>query len=98
MYVNASTSWLYGKFDIRIHEFEESADAVDFSKIRRRPNASLAVADAGLGIRWEKCFWENKRLLLQVGLEHHCYFDYNRLGAYGDLSFDGVNFSAGIEF
>lgn len=97
-YFMGSISWLYGNYNIRLIELDEEIDALDFFQLRKNLDASLAVADVGLGIRWQKCFCNDMRLVLQLGLEHHRYFDFNRIGGYGDLSFDGVNLSAGIEF
>lgn len=98
VYANGSISWLYGDFNIRLNEFDETVDTVDSCSVKRNPDGSLAAADIGVGIRWERCFCSDKRLILQLGLEHHRYFDYNRFDCYGDLSFDGLNFSAGFEF
>lgn len=98
LYTMGSVAWMYGKYNVRFTEFDESFAVINLSKIRNHLDASLACADAAIGIRWETCFYMNTRLLLQLGLEHHRYFDYNRLGNYGDLSFDGVNLSAAIGF
>jgi Legionella pneumophila major outer membrane protein precursor len=98
LYANASVTWLYGNFDVRFSEFERLTDAVSISKVRKRLDASLAGADAALGVRWDTCFYMNTRLILGLGLEHHRYFDFNRFGEYGDLSFDGINISAAIQF
>lgn len=98
VYASASVSWLYGHFDVRLSEFEEFIDAIDSCKVKKHLNANIAAADAAIGIRWDTCFCMDTRLFLKLGLEHHRYFDYNRIGCYGDLSFDGATFSAGIEF
>lgn len=97
-YASASISRLYGHFNIRLTEFDEFIDTVNFCKIRKRLHANLAVNDAELGIRWQRCLCGDTQLFLGLGLEHHCYFDYNRFCNYGDLSFDGLTFSAGVEF
>jgi len=98
LFTNLSVSWLYGHFNVRIIETEEFVDAVNFIQLRNHLDANLAVADAAIGVRWQKCYCKNKLLFLQLSLEHHRYFNYNRIGEYSDLSFDGVNFSAGIEY
>jgi Legionella pneumophila major outer membrane protein precursor len=97
-YTNASISWLYGNFDVKFFESDITEGFSDFFRVKKHPNANLAAADAALGVRWRTCICENMQLVLQLGLEHHRYFDYNRFGNYGDLSFDGANFSVGIEF
>ncbi|WP_059359147.1 Lpg1974 family pore-forming outer membrane protein [Parachlamydia acanthamoebae] len=98
LYTSASIAWLYGNIDVRLREADETVDTVNLCRVKKRLDANLAVADAALGIRWQTCFCRNTRLILQLGLEHHRYFDYNRIGGYGDLCFDGFNFSAGLEF
>lgn len=98
VYASASVSWLYGNFRVRLFESNEFTDAVDICRERKHLDACLGSADASIGIRWQQCFCNNTKFILQVGLEHHRYFDYNRLGCYGDLSFDGVNVLAGFEF
>ena len=49
-----------------------------------------------LELRWKTCFCKNSFLILQLGLEHHRYFNHNQFCGYGDLSLDGVSFSAAI--
>ncbi|MBA2368516.1 MAG: hypothetical protein H0V82_05780 [Candidatus Protochlamydia sp.] len=97
-YANASVSWLYGNFDIKLIEDSEFSHAQNHYQVKKHLNAIVSVADAAFGLRWQTCIFSDFQLVLQLGLEHHSYFDYNRLGNYGDLSFDGVNFSAGIAF
>lgn len=97
-YAGASISCLYGTFDVLLSDCSQSINMIDSFRIKKNLDASLAVGDASLGIRWKNCFCNNMKLILQLGLEHHRYFDYNRIGNYGDLSFDGVNFSVGLEF
>lgn len=99
LYASADVSWLYGNFHVRLAEADVFLDAANFSKIKKHLNASLAGADAAIGVRWQTCICKNTQLFLQLGLEHHRYFDYNRIGdCCGDLSFDGVNFSAAVKF
>lgn len=98
VYGSLSVSWLYGNFHVLLEESNEFAEGFNSSKIRSHLDANVAATDAALGVRWQTCICKNMQLILQLGLEHHRYFDYNRLGGYGDLSFDGANFSAGIEF
>lgn len=97
IYANAAISWMYGRFHVNFKDISETIDATNISHIKNRLDASLASADAGIGVRWRTDFY-NYHWILQVGLEHHRYFDYNRFNQYGDLSFDGVNFSAAVVF
>ncbi|MBA2727125.1 MAG: hypothetical protein H0U49_03015 [Parachlamydiaceae bacterium] len=97
-YISGAVSWLYGKFHINKQNSNVSADTASYWSERTRLDANVAATDAGLGVRWQTCIFGNKQLFLQLGLEHHRYYDFNRIGNYGDLSFDGANFSAAIEF
>jgi hypothetical protein len=97
LYANASVAVLYGDFRVRFNEESEFIDGADFTKIKRNLEGCQAVVDAGLGIRWQTNFF-SKIVWLQLGLEHHRYFNQNRLGSYGDLCLDGANFSAGFAF
>ncbi len=97
LFASGSISWLYGKFDVRLIDSTVTADSASYCNVGKNLDASLAGADAAIGIRWCECFCSTE-LLLQVALEHHRYFDYNRIGGYGDLSFDGVTLSAGLEY
>lgn len=99
LYANASVAWLYGHFDSKLAERYRGINSRSYCSTTSHITSTLTSADAGLGIRWETCFCQNNRLLFQLGLEHHRYFDYNRIGSgCGDLSFDGINFSVGVEF
>jgi hypothetical protein len=98
LYVSADVTWLYGQFDVHLHEVAEFFDGANICKFRSDLDTVLAGADAAIGVRWITDCYCNTRLILQVALEHHIYYDYNRIGNYGDLSFDGVSISAGLEF
>lgn len=97
LYAKASFSWLYGENNIKLREYESTVDTESFCNLSKHLHSSLAAADVGFGVRWLHCMCD-RPLLLQLGLEHHRYFDYNRFGCYGDLSFDGINLSATIGF
>lgn len=96
-FTSASVSWLYGNFRVRLNEIDATVDSLNLCRVSNRIDGIQAAADFALGIRWETCFCSNL-VFLQLALEHHRYFDHNRFGNYGDLSFDGVTFSGGIEF
>lgn len=98
VYAEASVSWLYGKFRVKLNETNKLAYAYDYFRQKKHLDTNIWVVDAGFGIRRSMCFCGDKQILLQLGLEHHRYFDYNRLGGCGDLSFDGLTFSVGTEF
>jgi len=98
VFANASVSWLYGNFHVRFNEYDQTPDTVNFCQIKKHLDAVQAVTDVAVGVRWQTCLCANIRLLFQLSLEHHRYFDHNRIGCYGDLYFDGVAFGAGLEF
>lgn len=98
VFTNVSLSWLYGNFHTRFGEFEGTSDTENFCQIKRHLDAVQAVADVAVGVRWQKCLCENVQLLLELSLEHHRYFDHNRIGGYGDVCFDGVVVGGGVEF
>lgn len=59
------------------------------------------VADFGLKICWERdfCLWNHETaLLLELGWEHHQWFDHGQIAENGDLTFDGLVFSGTILF
>lgn len=97
-YVNASMSWLYGNFRTKLIDSTEGEFFLDYCEVSNRFDVTLSVIDAGLGIRWEKCLCNDRKLYLQLGLENHRYYDFNHIGNCGDLSFDGFNFGAGFQY
>lgn len=98
LYVNGAVSWLYGCNHVRLTNSAATVDVIDFCNIKNKVNSTLMVADASFGVRWHTCICTDKQVFLQLGYEHHSYFDYSRIGKCGDLSFDGLNFGAGIGF
>ena len=97
IYANASVAVLYGNFRMHFNQSEQFVDGADSCEIKRKTQACQAVADLGFGVAWETCICE-KIVWLQLGLEHHRYFNQNRFGEYGDLCLDGVNLGAGFAF
>lgn len=98
LYGSAAAALLYGEFDVknkRVQELETEIN-IDFSK--HNHCAAQGAIDGALGARWQKSFCNNRLLTLQLGLEHHRYWDFNQLGSSGDLCFDGVVFSARVDY
>lgn len=98
LYANGAISWLYGKNDVRLTHSTATIDVIDFCSIKNKTISTLMAADASFGIRWQTCFCDNKQFFVQLGYEHHRYFDYSRIGKCGDLSFDGLNLGMGVGF
>ncbi len=98
-YVNGDVSWLYGSNHVRLTNSTATIDVFDFCNIKNKTNSTLMTADASFGIRWQRCFCADKQFVLQLGYEHHRYFDFSRIGGKCcDLSFDGLSLGVGIGF
>lgn len=97
-YVNGTISWLYGRNNVKLINSAATIDVIDFCRIKNNINSTLFAADFSLGVRWQRCFCGNKQFYLQLGYEHHRYFDYGRIGKCSDLSFDGVQIGLGVGF
>lgn len=98
IYADTAISCLWGKFRVTFEDTHSFPFGAEFTKLRRHLQACQLVFDSGVGISWRKCFWNNKQFLVKIGFEQHRYFDYNRIGSYGDLCLTGGVVSAGVEF
>lgn len=98
LYAQAALSLLYGDYDMHFSDSNRFVDGASFSHLKQDVHAIQVVGDAGLGVRWERCFCNNLLLVLKLGVEEHLYFDHNRIGDCGDLSLGGAVFSAGLAF
>ena len=97
---NLGVGFLYGHFQVNVHDFQKIPYPTDNGKccIRRNIHACQAFADFTVGLQWERYLCNNVGVILQFDLEHHRYFNQNHIGGYGDLCLDGITFSAGITF
>lgn len=95
-----STGVLYGNFVIKSHGSETftNPDETCFCSVRRTKQATQVFSDASIGIRWEGCSGRCANFILQISLEHHAYYQFNRLGNSGDLYLDGVSGLIGLKF
>lgn len=98
VYVNGAVSWLYGRNNARLIDSTATVDVIDYCDIHNKTNTTLTAADASLGVRWQTCFCTDKQLYLQLGFEHHSYYNFDRLCDSGDLNFDGLQLGVGIGF
>ncbi|MCE2982271.1 MAG: hypothetical protein LW832_01775 [Parachlamydia sp.] len=98
LYVNVAVSWLYGNFHVHLNQSEQQFDETYCVMTKTHLTACIPVFDASAGIRWQACLCRGIQFVFQLGLEHHAYFNYNRIGDCGDLNFDGLNLSAGFAF
>ncbi|HEV8052956.1 MAG TPA: Lpg1974 family pore-forming outer membrane protein, partial [Parachlamydiaceae bacterium] len=78
LYASGAISWLYGHNDVRLTNSSATVNVIDFCEIRNKTNSTLTAADASLGLRWQTTFCNDNQLFLQLGYEHHRYFDYSR--------------------
>jgi hypothetical protein len=92
-----SVAGLYGYFRVKSNELDEIPGVIDLTHVRKYLETIQAIVDAELCISWHTCFW-GCNLRLQVGYEHHGYFNQNHFLDYGDLHLDGANFSATLAF
>lgn len=97
LYADASVGFLFGSFHVRSRNQEVFETGINFNHTTRSSQSCQTVVDAGVGIRWYKCFCD-RLFLLQLGLEHHCYYNQNQFCGYGDLSFDGANLTLGFGY
>ncbi len=92
---------LYGRSKTHFDDIEVAVDdttVTTFTDIKNRHTVCQLAGDVSLGFYWEKTLCNDMLLTLQLGWEHHHYFDFNRLGETDDLSFDGLSFSGAIGF
>lgn len=97
LFADVATSILYGNDNVRFRKFEQ-ADNASYFQVNQHLNGYQTVLDAAVGIAYETRFFDTLSVLFKLSAEHHCYFDFNRLGSHGDLSLDGGTFSAAITF
>ncbi len=98
LYGDLGGSFLYGHYRGKFKKAELFSGGGIFCNLRQHEHSCQSILDAGFGITWETCFCNSMRLFISLGVEHHCYFDHNRIGNYGDLNLDGGTFSATVLF
>jgi hypothetical protein len=96
-YGDISFALLYGKFHVQSNKTEVLTSAINNDDTRSHLQAIQAVIDAGLGLRYRTCVC-SLPVVMQLGLEHHQYFNHNQFCGYGDLYLDGVTFGVGIAY
>lgn len=100
LYGSAAASFLYGKYKVNFDDsdiFSAPLSRSVFSTNSRHMRCIDWNIDVTLGIRWETYVCDCYRVDMQLGLEHHQYFNQSHLGAHrGDLTLDGAVFSVGV--
>jgi hypothetical protein len=89
IYGDAALSLLRGNF--RVDEKETVSVTSTLSpKLRDRFQATRAMADLAMGLRWDQLFGDDEyRLAIQAGWEHHLFFGQNQLKNFVSDSFEG---------
>lgn len=93
VYGNLAGTFLYGTFKNKFNDSDSFTAAISNCLAHSKNNSVLMGYDAGLGLRYELC-----SVTLQLGLEQHGYFDFNKIGCGGDLNLYGFNASAIFRF
>lgn len=93
VYGNLAGNLLYGEFKNEFNDSDVFAAAINNCLSSSESCSVLKGIDAGIGVRYEMCYG-----ILQLGLEHHTYFDYNQIGCGGDLNLYGINASVRVGF
>ena len=96
LYGNVAIGVLYGRFHVRSKHTRVFDTGINIDHLSKHLQAYQPVVDVGVGVRWETCFCNCRRLALQLGLEHHRYFNHNQFCSYGDLSLDGLSLAIGF--
>lgn len=100
LYGAAAASLLYGRYTVHFDDFTSLETVVD-SRIesynKRRVHSFDPNVDLALGFFWNADFLDCAKVDMKLGLEHHEYFNQNRLSVFrGDMSFTGGIFSVEI--
>lgn len=84
---------LYGEEKAKFHDSDIFTAAISDCVASSESCSVLTGIDYGFGARYEFCL-----VTIQLGWEHHDYFDYNKIGCGGDLNLYGMNASVGVHF
>jgi len=98
LYADIAVATLFGNYNVHFKKAQIFNGSSSFCNLRQHLNAYQGVVDAAFGISWQRCFCNNMMWLFKLGVEHHCYFNHNRIGNYGNLYLDGGTFSASLAF
>lgn len=98
LYADAAAAILYGNYRVKSQKHDTFSGGRSYCNLKQRINAYQGAIDVGFGIAWTQCLCNSMQLILTLGVEHHRYFNYNRIGNYGDLCLDGGTFSASIAY
>lgn len=99
VYGNVAVGVLFGHNRVKQETVEFSNLNINVDNLHSRPDAYQYVIDLGFGLRYIGTFCD-RTLIVQLGLEDHHYFNYNRLTSCnsGDLNLDGLTLGVAFEF
>lgn len=101
-YGTAAVSVLYGDYRMHFDDEDVFSSCISkqiLSKTRRHVHVFDCNIDLALGLSWLTCFRKNYNLQAKLGVEHHQFFNQNRLCVgRGDITFTGGIFSLQISF
>lgn len=101
-YLSLTGASLYGNSNLHLSKAHIGfnrchVDQRDFDCIRSKKNiyGCQGVIDAAIGVRWETTV-ACTCVFVQLGAEHHRYFNHNLFKCRGDLCLDGGTFALGL--
>lgn len=111
LFANASGGIAYGFHDISFSD-KDSTSAANLADVHQIYRISHPMLDFLLGLRFDSMFYNDRfHLGLQVGWEHHVYFNQNQFPVFvngtslgdfvsnqGDLAFQGWTFGVRFDF
>lgn len=91
VYGDLAGNFLFGKFRNKFNDTDFFTTATSGCNSHSKSCAVLTGYDAGIGVRYCIC-----GVTIQLGVEQHAYFDFNKIGCNGDLNLYGFN--AGVRY
>lgn len=95
LYGSAAASVLWGHFNVKSETFYTFPVGTAFFDVEQKDDfcACRAATDAAIGLRWRSCFCgDSMALTLNVGWEHHLFFNQNQFEDFvvldGDATFE----------
>lgn len=102
LYALVGGSVLFGHYKLNLDDsdiFTQPILKQVFSQNKKHLHSFTWNVDLALGIHYETSFCDSYHLDLNLGVEHHQYFNENHIGAnLGDLALTGGVFTVGVGF
>lgn len=82
---------LFGHTHVKRNTTSFGTTVEEFANISKSLDACQTVVDAAIGVRWNRIWLCGFNVALQLGFEHHQFFNHNKISdCGGDLYFDGL--------